>query len=224
MRLKDRNRFPPGGYRYYAPQTNFSITPWVSFDAAVKQIIAHRQANPHQSQVNGWANDYETVANELDAFNSAVCKQMGWNDYIWEGGGELPGPKSNLLSQLRQNVRHVAAGVETIREWDIEGGTLVPQELAEQRALTCTRCAKNGPGDLTAWFTEPAAALIKRQLEARNQRKIFTAHDPELGICTACACPLKLKVHCPIEIINAKMNPDDRKELWEGCWILAESP
>jgi len=174
--------------------------------------------------VNGWSTDPETVANELDQFNTQVCAQMGWKDWIWEGGvGDLPAPKASLLSQLTQSVRHVAAGVETIREWQITGGNLVSQEIAEKRALICTTCPRNGLGDLTTWFTDPAANLIKRQLEERNQQKIYTTQDPLLGVCQACMCPLRLKVHCPIEIINAKMNPDDRKALWEACWIPAES-
>ena len=70
MRLRDRAKHPPGGYRYTVAQTNWSISPWISFDAAVQQIIAHRRANPYQAQVNGWSLDPQTVADELDAFNA----------------------------------------------------------------------------------------------------------------------------------------------------------
>lgn len=225
MRLKDRNKFPPGGFRYYAPQTNFSIQPWVSFDVAVQQIVAHRKANPHQCAVNGWSTDPATVARELDEYNVKVCQSMNWDQFITEGGFEdIQNPKTNLLSQLRKSVRRVVAGVETIKEWDIEGGTLVPQDEAERRARICVTCEKNAPGDLTSWFTEPAAQLIKRKLEARNNLKIYTSHDDQLGVCTACACPLKLKCHTPLEVINAKMPAEDRAQLWEHCWILEPAP
>jgi len=223
MRLKDRNKFPPGGFRYYAPQTNFSIQPWVSFDVAVQQIIAHRQANPYQSQVNGWSTDPAIVAKELDEYNVKVCQSMNWDQYLTDGSFEDIPKAQSLLSQLRQSVGRVAGGVETIKEWEISGGALVPQELAESRAKVCVSCPKNALGDLTSWFTVPAAELIRKQLEARNQAKIYTASDPLLGVCEACACPLKLKVHCPMDVINAKMQVADRQALWESCWIRLES-
>jgi len=105
MRLRDRSHFPPGGFRFQVPQTNWSISPWVSFDAAIAQIIAHRKANPYQSQVNDWSLDPAVVASELDAFNAAVCQQMGWMDFITEGGPDPP-PKPGPLSQLSQSVQH----------------------------------------------------------------------------------------------------------------------
>jgi hypothetical protein len=172
--------------------------------------------------MNGWSVDYETVANELDAYNTMVCKQMGWTDWIWEGGvGDLPAPKASLLSQLRQSARHVVAGVKAISEWSIDGEIVEPG-LAEKRALICTTCPKNGLGDLTTWFTDPAADLIRQQLESRNQRKIYTSQDPLLGVCQACMCPLRLKIHAPIQIILNKMPAEDKGNLWPACWILAE--
>jgi hypothetical protein len=221
MRLRDKAKLPPGGYRYFSPETNFSISPWISFEAAVAQIVAHRTANPYQCQKNGWSTDPATVANDLEQFNVHVCQQMGWKDWLSEGGPDPGLPKApSLLSRLHQSVQAVAAGVETIKEWDIEGGVLVAQQIAEDRANICSQCPKNGKGDLLAWFTVPAAELIKKQLEKRNERKIFTNKDPLLGICEACFCPMKLKVHCPTEIINAKLKPDQRAALWENCWIL----
>jgi len=224
MRLRDRNKFPPGGFRFYVPETRWSIQPWISFDVAVQQIIQHRKANPFLTQSKGWSLDPGVVADELDAFNAAVCEQMRWMDFIGVGGGPSDLPKAqSLLSQLRQSAGRVAGGIETIKEWEISGGALVSQELAEGRAKVCVSCPKNSIGDLTSWFTVPAAELIRKQLEARNEAKIYTASDPLLGVCEACACPLKLKVHCPIDVINAKMQVADRQSLWESCWIRTES-
>lgn len=234
MRLKDRARFPPGGFRFYVAETKWSISPWISFDAAVAQIIQHRMGNPYLTQKNGWSTDAFVVAEELDQFNAAVCQQMKWMDYITEGGAQaMPSPKAmNQLSPFSQSaanaVGRLSAGVQTIREWEIAGGNLVSNELAEQRAATCAKrvggkCSKNVGGDLTSWFTKPAAELIRLQLESRNNMKIHTTLDPLLGVCEACACPLKLKVHCPIDIITSKMRPEDRAALDSGCWILSES-
>lgn len=100
---------------------------------------------------------------------------------------------------------------------------MVDQALAESRATVCAGCPKNGKGDLTSWFTVPAAKLIQVQLEAKNKRKLETKSDEALGVCEACSCPLKLKVFCPLDIINSKMSPTVRTELHPGCWILSES-
>ena len=224
IRLRDRNKFIPGGFRFLQPQVpRWSITPWVSFDTAVQQIIQMRQANPLITSNNGLSTDPVQVGNELDYYNAKICAEMHWNDFIFEGPpGAEPPPNTTLLSQLAQSARRVAAGVNTIAEWDIDG-ELVPQELAESRALTCVTCPQNGSAELTDWFTVPAAEVIKKQLERRNDKKIRTNSDPLLGTCEACACPLKLKVHTPIKIINEKMRSEDRAKLDERCWILKES-
>ena len=224
-RLRDRNRFIPGGFRFLQPQIpRWSITPWVSFDTAVQQIIQMRKANPLISSNHGLSTDPATVAGELDAFNAKICSDMGWAEFIWEGGGEPPAsPKvPSLLQRLKQSAARVAAGAASISEWQIEGGELVPQEEAEARAKICVGCPKNESGDLTSWFTVPAADLIKAQLEKRNEQKIRTSVDPLLGVCTACACPLKLKCHVPINIILLKMSAETKMALDARCWILAE--
>lgn len=224
IRLRDRNRFIPGGFRFIQPQLpRWSVTPWSSFDTCVQQIIQMRQANPLISANNGLSTDKATVEDELDAYNARICQEMKWSDYIWDGPvGSDPPPKSTLLSQLAQSAARVAAGVSTIKEWDIEGGELVPQAQAEDRAKTCVPCPKNGSAILTDWFTVPAAELIKAQLEKRNEKKIRTANDPLLGTCTACACPLKLKVHTPLSVVLEKIRPDDKAQLDPNCWILKE--
>lgn len=222
MRLKDRNKFPPGGFRYYTAATNFSIQPWVSFDVAVAQIVAHRKANPYQSSVNGWSTDTGTVANELDAYNTMVCQQMNWNDYITDGSFEdLPKVQSRQSLSPR-NAARVAEGIKTILEWEVTGGKLVEAAQANARAKVCSTCPKNMAGDLSSFFTEAAAKLIQLQLEAKNNLKLHTDYDPLLGLCDACGCVCKLKVWCPADIILSKMKLDTKERLDPGCWILDE--
>lgn len=235
-RLKDRNVFPPGGFRYFHPETNWAPTPWASFDSTAQQIIQHRLGNRYLMEKHGWSIDPAAVANELDTYNSRICQEMGWSKWIAEGTvGDAPPSFPQPRSLNRPSAGSVAGqnrlrtGIQTIAEWEIAGGRLVPQELAYARARTCAarpdgaKCPKNGKGDLTRWFTVPAARLIQLQLESRNNMKIHTELDENLGVCEACSCPLKLKVHCPIEIILSKMPPEDKAQLDPGCWILSES-
>jgi hypothetical protein len=209
--------------RFLQPQIpRWSITPWSSFESAVAQIIQVRQANPLISANNGLSTDPTQVSEELDAYNARICAEMKWNDFIWEGGpGQAPPPK--FLSPLKNLSGQLAVGVKTLVEWEISGGNLVEQSLAETRAKTCSTCPNNGSGDLSSWFTIPAAALIQKQLEARNNLKIQTNFDPLLGVCSACACPLRLKVHAPLDIILDKIRPEDKAKLVPQCWILQET-
>ncbi len=223
MRLKDRNKFPPGGFRYYVPETRWSISPWISFEAAVGQIIAHRQGNTYLTQTKGWSLDPFVVSEELDAFNTGVCQQMGWKDYITEGGPTAGDPKAlNLPSGSSRSARLAVEGVRTIAEWELAGGNIVPHEQSNRRAQICSTCVKNETGDLLTFFTETAAKLIKLQLETRNNMKLRTDFDPLLGVCSGCGCVMKLKVHCPAEIILKKMSPETKAALASNCWIHDE--
>lgn len=85
MRLRDRARPIPGGFRFFQAETNWSIIPWSSFESCVVQIIAHRVGNAWLISRNGWSVDPAQVAAELDAFNTKVCQEMNWTDYIVQG-------------------------------------------------------------------------------------------------------------------------------------------
>lgn len=223
MRLKDRGKLPPGGLRYYAPQTNFSIQPWVSFDVAVEQIRQHRIANPHQTKVNNWSLDPGVIAAELDAWNTNVCVQMGWMDWVTDGQPENLPPKALSLSSPSLPNGRLAAGIKTIARWELAGGNVVNRDKANARAKICSTCIKNEMGDLSTFFTEAAARLIRLQLETKNNMKLSTDFDPLLGLCQACGCVNKLKVWAPLDIVRSEMKPEIKAALAAQCWVLNES-
>lgn len=117
------------------------------------------------------------------------------------------------------------AGAKSLIEWVQSGEEPVSAGLAEHRAVLCSLCPLNEPGDFSKWFTLPAAALIKKQIEEAQERKLTTPRDELLNLCTACHCPLKLKVHVPIGYITKRLTPDQMARLHGGreCWILGES-
>jgi len=116
----------------------------------------------------------------------------------------------------------VLKGIRGPLEWLASGRAPVDAGLSAARAATCLGCRKNGSGPLTQWFTTPCSELIRETLEARHDFKMTTPYDAALGICEACYCPLKTKVHEPIEIALKHLKADERKELWENCWMLKE--
>lgn len=121
-------------------------------------------------------------------------------------------------------ISRVLQGAKSPLSWLHSGRGPVPHDQATSRAATCLTCPKNGYGPLTQWFTEPAAALIKAAIEARVDFKLETPYDAALGVCEACFCPLKTKVHQPLDLVISGMSPKSAHDLWENCWIRNESP
>jgi hypothetical protein len=229
-RLNNRMRQIPFGLKFYQPETRFN-TRQGSFNNIVDQVVAMRKANPALVAKHHWATDWNEVAEEVDAFNAAICERMGWLDFITQPqAGVAPSPKFKALSPQSEKQLSVAAGkikkvwqgVKTLSEWIDSSEPGVPQELAEARARVCVACPLNGQGGIETWFTKPAAEAIKFQLSRMADRKLSTMVDAQLNVCVACLCPLKLKVHTPLEFISQHMDDATRASLDTKCWILSE--
>lgn len=200
---------------FYQTQTKWRSRPG-SFDNIVDQIISHRLQNAWIKQPT----DRETVIQELDQFCANVCAQMGWGDYI-TGGENIP-KTPPPPSSLGQRLTNVAAGAEVIVEWLDDGAEAVHPTIADKRAEVCVGCPLNGKGGLEKWFTVPASEGIRRALNSRREMKLGTSHDDLLGVCEACLCPLKLKVHIPLERIKRKLSQAVITQLHPKCWITNE--
>jgi hypothetical protein len=223
-RLKDRNKFIPNGFVFYQPETGWQPQRMQSFETIVAAIIAHRNANPWLKEKNGWPIDPDTVREELDRYNAKVCEHMGWRDYISSAGDAGPPLTPPLPQRLLHRGANVVAGADTLVDWIASGAEAVVPEQSANRAAVCATCPKNGQGDLLSYFTKPAAEAIRRTVERKNEMSLTTPDDDKLGICEVCDCPLKLKVHLPIETIVKKLSPVTRSELPDFCWIRKETP
>lgn len=225
MALVDRNRQIPGSLKFYQPETRWSPSPWSSFNSIVDQVIAHRQANPWLTREKNRSIDRGAVEAEVDEFNSAICRQMGWNEFIVEGGASAnPTPFPLSPHNLGRNVRQVAAGGAVLVEWIREGAEAVPAELATKRAAVCAACSLNEKGDWTAWFTTPISEAIRQELSRRKSMNLSTPFDAQLKVCGACLCPLPLKVHLSIDRILSKLPQESFNDLAPNCWIRSEKP
>lgn len=224
--LANRNNFIPNGFKFVQPEISDKDLGDVntSFDVLVRRVIELRKANPAIAKKNNLSLDYATVANEVDAFNTAICKSHGWNQFITgDPGSPFSRVRSPLLSRLESaagSVNRVAAGVRTLLDWLGSGGKPVEATEAESRAVVCATCPQNGKGNWTRYFTVPAANEIRIQLEMKHKLSLQTSQDEKLNVCEACLCPLKLKVWAPMGHILKDMTEDTKKRLDARCWIL----
>lgn len=235
LRLKDRQKQIPNGFKFYLPEIKYRAPGnFPSFTVVCDGVQRAIEANPFIAQKNKWPTERKAIEDWVESYNATLCAQMGWDNYIAAEESSTV-PKSTPLHQQEtiQNLvsaaasaKALVAGAKSLTEWIDSGEPAVPQELSTHRAIVCSACPRNEEGDWTKWFTVPAAELIKRQVEKAHSRKLTTPRDDQLHLCNACNCPLKLKVHVPIEWIAKRLNEDQKAKLATGknCWILSEIP
>lgn len=231
LRLKSRSSAPPGGFLYEQKQTgwrNWLVAPTTQWDfnALCTALQQHRRANPQfKLQTN-----LTLIQSEVDTANAMrVASMPNTETYVYNDN--LPTPKAeapSTLDKLRSvagAVKKVSAGADVLLAWERSGDKPVEQEHANLRANTCFICPQNGTGDLTKWFTIPAAELIRLHIQRLHDLKLETPYDHGLGVCKACSCPLKLKVHTPLQFVLGALNDEILAELQPAsprCWILEE--
>lgn len=212
---------------YKQPETGKDFLSW-DFEGLTREIQAHRLGNPRFNL----ATDLDTIRNELDHANALRCLSInGAASYIVSDEGSPPLPKAvapnpSLVGRVAGAVIS-AAGAPELGAWLGKDGVPVSPALSQQRAAICAGagsapCPKNGKGALTRYFTVPASEFIRKQLGMKHDLELSTSHDENLGVCEACGCPLKLKVHTPIADIREHMSPEEKTKLDPRCWILHE--
>jgi hypothetical protein len=217
-RLKDRQRQIPGGFKFELPEINWKSQPFQSFDSIVNSVTTIVNANPDLVAQRGWPVNRPEIADWVDEFNAWWCDRNGWSSYTTGGASGDP-PKFQPPPGLGQAL---AAGAKTIADWIGVGALPVAAELSAARAATCAACPLNTPGDLSSFFTRAASEIIRRQVQEANDLQLSTPDDGKLGVCEACFCPLRLKVHVPLDVILGRIHPDSLAALHEKCWIRSE--
>ncbi len=210
------------------PETGMKKPIEGSFNAVVNEIIQIRRANPYLTEKFGWRTDVAGVEHELEAYTVARCLAHGWTDWVIMDDAFTEAPPEKKTPKWAGaavgSVKRVAAGIAILLDWLGDGAKPVDPPLAEKRAGVCVACPKNDlKGDWKSYFTAPVAEKIRVQLEMKSDLRLRTSQDSKLGICTACDCPLPLKLHAPLSHILAHTSADTKKRLDKGCWILSEA-
>jgi hypothetical protein len=236
-RLKSRVHQIPHGFRFVQAEIKWDSVKVLgrqpSWERLIGALIEARQQNPAQCQKHRWSTDVVTVAEEVDAYNAKLCVDNGWFKYVLTGAVPVaPVPKGRAPSDSEKKqhaavagrIEKIWSGIRTLNEWIDSNDPPVPGDLSAARAARCASCPQNGRGDFTAWFTQPAADTIRRQIQRLAHRKLSTPHDEAIQVCEICLCPLKLKVHTPLKHIEANLKPAVLESLRQvkGCWIVRE--
>ncbi len=213
-KLKSREFFVPNGFQYSVPPLNWKSPPGISFNSCVQQVYALARANPGVDMPR----TIPEIEHAVEQANVQRCLQNGWVDYVHLDPEETP-PKWFPPQQASRFAGKLAVGAKTLVAWLGNGANPENKEEAARRASICATCPQNQPGELSSFFERATSELIRRQVEFARDCELTTPADSKLGVCAVCACPLKLKVHVPLETIHAKLSAATLSELPEICWM-----
>ncbi len=221
IRLKNRNKQIPNGFKFLLAETGWQSPPYSSFAQICNGLKQNILANPYLAQKNNWQTEDPWIEKVVEAYQVKICQMHGWSNYLHDVGGVSP-PKSTPPSPLSL-LRRVVAGANTVAvDWIASGAEAVPITQAEDRARVCVMCPLNKRGDLLSFFTVPVTEAIRAAISLKNDWKLETKDDSHLGVCQACSCPLRLKIWMPIGVILPKMPAESFDALDANCWIRKE--
>lgn len=226
-RLKSKENFPPGQFQMLLPETG-QQKPFVgSFRAVSEATFRIIKGNPFLAKKHGWPTTFEGVETMVEDYNVKRCIAGGWFDWLlMDAPAPLHNPsayqKKTLLGSVVAGGNRIKAGIRLLLEWVGDGGLPVEASLANARAAVCAGCPKNDGGDFKAYFTEPIAKKIQTQIEMKHEMRLKTPSDEKLTVCSACDCPLSLKVWVPLDYTLKHTSEETKARLDPRCWILHE--
>lgn len=227
MPLKYRDQagagFPPNGYVYFQPQTNWWSTPGLTFWQTVDEIVAMRKKNQRPDLTT----DREAVANELDWFTCVRLKHNGqWctpptgdEKKNYRSNRPSLSPRPGRVAAAAGRVGNAVAGVGVVLDWLGDSLEPVESELAGRRARICESCPKNNRADWLQRIEGAIASGLKDLIELSQDLALRTTSDDLLYHCQVCDCALKLKVHVKLDHILAHTSERQMGEFPDFCWI-----
>lgn len=114
-------------------------------------------------------------------------------------------------------------GAEAIIEFLGPTKTPVPSHKAKARASVCRDCPKNRTA--AGWLDKVSnsiASAARAYFRIKKDLNLKVPGESYLGLCSACDCPLRLKIHMPIGHIVEYTGERTMARLDSRCWILKE--
>lgn len=122
-----------------------------------------------------------------------------------------------------EELKNDAVGLAVLREWLGDDGVPVSHEDATRRSYICVGCHENKAPRWWDFAKNKVARAIKKHLEVKHRVGLGVDVEARLGICAVCRCCLPLKVHVPIQHINAHLDDDVRTKFPDFCWVCNET-
>lgn len=229
-RLKSLDRHVPGDFQMIHPEANQAEPFKGSFYHVCTQEHQFRRANPFLCQKYNWSLDMAQIEKDVQEYNVQRCLAHGWLDFLDMADGTFhPSAtiveKKTLLRSAVAVVETTKAGIGVWMDFVGSGGVPVEAKLAEERAAICVQCPHNKQGGLKNFFIEAAVKEIQQVLGIFKDLDVKTKQDDKLGVCELCLCPLKGKVHVPLNHIQDRLTADVREKLTgvKHCWVINEA-
>jgi hypothetical protein len=230
------NGWGPGGWQFFQPETNWHAPHpmGTTFKQQVENIRKHRAANPRFP----FSTDPVLIAQELEEYTLTrwrkTYSEHGMQKFLERPDDALKKKHSEWIGTSRQPqsllgkvAAHAGIDTSTVEDWFGEGGKPVSLELATGRAYICTQCQGNRKVGWRDLLTIAGAKTLRAYFAVKNEMKLSTAFDKDLGMCKACDCVMEFKVHTPLQSIMKTTSIEKVAKLQElnpNCWILNETP
>lgn len=226
MRLKSRTKFPPGEFAIILPEIGMKQSIQGSFNECVDAFALIVKRNPAQAQRYNWPTDRANQELFVEDQNARRLVAAGWTQFVESSDPSAPVQYSPVISK-KNDAQPVSAVKQATQAYkDLFQNGPVVRELAEKRASTCLACPQNNTRDsIQNVFVETVASSLRALISLTKDMGLTTSHDDLLGICEACGCAMKSKVHVRIEKLTGNMPQNVRDKLNKEnpvCWIKSE--
>lgn len=223
-RLRSRTKWPPGEFQILLPEIGMKRPIKGSFSEVVNAFAKIVEANPALADKHGWPRDREGQENWLDEREAHRLIANGYLNFVDLEGDPPKAGRAGVRPPA--SAAAVAGNAKTALSIykDLFGGERpVERDLAEARAKVCAVCPLNDISkSLTHYFTEKLAKSLTSLWGMMNDLSLNTSQDAALGVCQACECPMRAKVHVPLKVLDTHMTRDQFDKLDPACWIRAE--
>lgn len=203
LKLKKSNVTPPDRFRFVHPEDGHA-TYGMDYDSWMRQIKQHRKDN-----------GYPIPDNLAEIVEDQFCQLLDgeWCEFV-------DGSERGVHLNRRVDITTVMNGTRVMLKFIAEGMPLVSKEVAEERALTCSRCyaLSNVAGcGSCAGLSDLVAQVIGAKA---------TPHDNALEgrICLVCKCSARANAWMPVEISKVGVS-EEARELFRTiphCWKARE--
>lgn len=215
MRLNNTTETPPGGYRYWVPETQRWIPDrqersgnFLSLQDLLAALKKHYAAN-----------NLNAPANLADLIQHQMCANLpvGWCMHF-PAEREPFEPKGPRRQTRHLTLAGVLQGTQTLISWQVAGRPKVETGEAVRRAEVCLRCPENLSVQGCSGCNNPLTALVKSFVGMQNLPQISG-----LGSCSVCGCALSAKIWLPLDILKSHMDEKQLSEFPEWCWLQSQT-